>query len=107
MISYELGANQLTFRKLYTSDNEALSQNSWINEHQYTGFDELNDYIITNGRKLEMLPFGAVRYSIKKKSVVLDDDCMSTETKLSLKYLILRPNCKLYTKWDDVGAMLF
>lgn len=103
----ELGANQLTFRKLYTSGDEALPQNTWINENQYTRFDELHDYIITNGRELEMLPFGAMRYSIHKMSVVLDGDCMSTQTKLSLKYLILRPNCKLYTKWDDEGAMLF
>lgn len=103
----ELNANQLTFRQLYTSGSEDLPQNKWINDHQYERFDELNDYIIAHGRELEMLPFGALRYSIHGMSVVLDKDCMATASKLSLKYLILRPNCKLYTKWDDPGALLF
>jgi hypothetical protein len=40
-------------------------------------------------------------------SVVVDDDCMSTEVKEDVKYLILQPNCKLYTKWDDEGSLLF
>jgi len=24
-----------------------------------------------------------------------------------LRYLILRPDCRLYTKWDDKGSLLF
>jgi len=40
-------------------------------------------------------------------SVVVDDDCMSTADKEDIKYLILRENCKLYTKWDDGGSLLF
>lgn len=40
-------------------------------------------------------------------STVLDEDCMSEEAKESVKYLILRPNCKLYSKWDDKGSLVF
>ena len=25
----------------------------------------------------------------------------------AVKYLILRPNCKLYSKWDDKGSLIF
>ncbi len=102
-----LGADQLTFRKLYTSGDPDLHQNRWIREHDYLRFEELRDYIVANGRKLEVLPFGAARYSIHHMSVVVDHDCMSTEVKDALKYLILRSNCKLYTKWDDRGSLLF
>ena len=41
-------------------------------------------------------------------STVVDEDCMAkSEEKKALKYLILRPNCKLYTQWDDKGSLLF
>ena len=58
-------------------------------------------------RSLERLPFGALRYSVDGISTVVDDDCMNQEVKDTLKYLILRPDCKLYTKWDDAGSLLF
>lgn len=104
-----LGADQITFRKLYTSGNDT-PQDKWINNHQVNPsfFTLLNQYIMANGRRLERLPFGAVRYSIDEMSVVVDDDCMSTSSdKEEIKYLILRENCKLYTKWDDKGSLLF
>jgi len=100
-----LGADQVTFRRLYTSGTGA-AQDAWIKEHEYCNWYDLNDYI-RRGRPLECLPFGAMRYSVNGISTVVDDDCMSTEVKDSVKYLILRPNCKLYTKWDDEGSLLF
>jgi sulfatase maturation enzyme AslB (radical SAM superfamily) len=105
--AHSLGADQITFRKLYTSGDENQPQNIWIVKHEYTNFSKLNDYILSKGRELEMLPFGALRYSVHGMSVVIDNDCMSTDTKRVLKYLILRPDCKLYTKWDDKGSKLF
>jgi len=108
-----LGADQVTFRVLYSSPNanteEEITVNEWIKNHKANTdiLSEINQYIKTNGRALEVLPFGATRYSVDGISTVLDDDCMSTELKNSLKYLILRPNSKLYTKWDDVGSLLF
>lgn len=103
-----LGANQVTFRKLFLSGlPSAKQQDMWIEEHQYMQFLILNKYIEDNGRPLEILPFGAMRYSVNGISTVIDYDCMSTETKPVIRYLILRPNCRLYTKWDDSGSLLF
>lgn len=103
----ELKVNQITFRKLYISGDHSLKQNLWIKNNEYSKFEELMEFIKTYGRPLEVLPFGATRYSVFGMSVVIDNDCMSTEMKNSLKYLVLRPNCKLYTKWDDEGSLLF
>jgi hypothetical protein len=109
----ELGADQITFRMLYTSQSEGAEHqeiNEWINTHSvnpYWAFD-LNNYIKAHGRPLEKLPFGGIRYSVDGMSVVVDDDCMSTDpNQQTVKYLILQPNCKLYTKWDDLGSYLF
>ena len=101
-----LGADQVTFRRLYTS-GKASPQDNWIRNHEYESFGALNTYIQKYGRPLERLPFGAMRYSVDGISTLVDDDCMSGEVKESIKYLILRPNCKLYTKWDDEGSLLF
>lgn len=104
----ELGANQITFRKFYKS-SENTPQDKWITEHAASDecFNQINRYIKENGRELEVLPFGAIRYSVSGMSVVTDDDCMNTEVKKDIKYMILRPNCKLYTKWDDEGSIMF
>ena len=40
-------------------------------------------------------------------STVIDDDCMSQVPKDEYKYLILRPNCKLYSRWDDPASLIF
>ena len=108
-----LGADQVTFRKMYTNSNSEYSEQSeWLNKNclQYDNdwFKELNSYISLNGRYLDTLEYGSKRYSIKGMSVVVDEDCMAkSEEKKTLKYLILRPNCKLYTQWDDKGSLLF
>lgn len=104
----ELGADQVTFRKLYKSD-EDNPQDKWIDEHAVNEqfWTLTNRYVQEKGRKLEKLPFGAWKYSISEMSVVIDDDCMSTDVKEEMKYLILRPNCKLYSKWDNKGSLVF
>lgn len=106
--SRDLGADQITFRKLYTSDNNTV-QDQWIKANNITKdfWPTLTDYIKKEGRPLELLPFGARRYSVGGISVVVDDDCMNSESGRVLKYLILRRNCKLYTRWDDTGSLLF
>ena len=105
----KLEANQVTFRKLYVSGDREIPQNKWIAEHAASDdlLVALRIYIREKGRVLEQLPFGAIRYSIDGISVVSDDDCMSEEVKPVMKYLVLRPNCKIYTKWDDTGSLLF
>lgn len=108
-VAKKLGTDQVTFRKFYSSPTRDTSQDEWIKDHSVKDsfWKELNEYIEQAGRRLERLPFGAVRYSVDGVSTVVDDDCMSTELKEDVKYLILRENCKLYTKWEDKGSLLF
>ena len=107
----DLGADQVTFRKMFTSD-EDTEQGKWVKDHRLECEDEwfkiLNRYVIDNGRFLNSLEYGNKRYSVNGMSVVIDEDCMAKDKdKNSFKYLILRPNCKLYTQWDDEGSLLF
>lgn len=105
----QLNANQVTFRQLYVSGEADLPQNHWIRENAASSelMRNVTTFVRERGRALEMLPFGAMRYSVQGMSVVVDTDCMSTEAKRAMKYLVLRPDCKLYTKWDDEGSLLF
>ena len=107
--SLVLNADQVTFRKMYTNE-ENTPQAKWINDNNVDEpwFQFLNNYILKNGRYLETLEYGSKRYSVMGMSTVVDEDCMAkSEEKQALKYLILRPNCKLYTQWDDKGSLLF
>lgn len=103
-----LGADQVTLRALYSSGTDT-EQDKWIHKNGYNKekIKEYRDYILQHGRALEQLEFGAIKYSLNGMSVVLDDDCMSTDVKRELKYLILRPDCKLYSKWDDPASLIF
>ena len=52
--------------------------------------------------------YGADIRHVKKMSVIFDDDCMGkSPTSNAVKYLILRPNCKLYSSWDDPASLVF
>lgn len=103
-------ADQITFRVLYNSNSNSL-QDKWIYNHKADDsfVSSIKDYIKTNGRKLEMLPYGAIKYSLDEMSIVIDDDCMakSSEQIETYKYLILRENCKLYSQWDDKASLIF
>jgi hypothetical protein len=102
------GADQVTLRVLYES-GENVEQAKWVKEHaaKKETFYSLSRHVEFVGRQLEVLEFGRMKYSLNGISVVIDDDCMSGVAKLELKYVILRPNCKLYSKWDDVGSLIF
>lgn len=104
----ELKADQVTFRVLYKSFSEC-EQDKWIDLHKCNDevINEITEYIKTNGTQLEILPFGAIKYSLDGISTVIDDDCMSKEINDTVKYIILRENCKLYSKWDDLGSLIF
>jgi sulfatase maturation enzyme AslB (radical SAM superfamily) len=106
--SKELGANQITIRILYNSGKNT-EQDKWIEEHRAKDIliNAIQKYIVEKGRELETLSFGATRYSVNGISVVVDNDCMSTEVKKTLRYAVLRPDCKLYSKWDDSGSIIF
>lgn len=105
----ELGADQVTFRKMYFTD-EDNDQNRFIKSSKIIPgwFDKLDNIIRTEGKYLDTLEYGANRYSYKGLSIVIDTDCMAKSSeKQALKYLILRPNCKLYSKWDDKASLIF
>lgn len=104
-----LGASQLTLRRMYTTPTGNTPQDVWIKSHEYDRTTDLiTGHVQAEGRPLEQLPFGAIRYSIKGMSTVIDTNCMSKGVVTdAVKYLILRPNCKLYTRWDDEGSLLF
>lgn len=106
-----LGADQITFREMYVSDNNT-AQDKWIAEHmisdQNTWFKKLSEYIKKKGNYIDTLEYGQERYSVDEMSVVVDDDCMAKKKNVkAAKYLILRPDCHLYTKWDDKGSLVF
>ena len=105
-------ADQVTFRVLYESEDTVDNKeiNEWIREHRAKEetVDGIREYIKKEGRILERLEFGAWKVSVSGMGTVIDEDCMSTAgDKQALKYLILRPDCKLYTKWDDPASLLF
>jgi len=103
-----LGANQITFRVLYESGFDTGIDN-WIKNHRAKDslIIDIQEYVKSNGIALEKLEFGMIKYSVKEMGVVIDDDCMSKEVKDNYKYLILREDCKLYSKWDDKGSLIF
>ena len=104
----ELNADQVTFRVLYTSGLNT-PQDKWIAENGASDIyvEKIGAYIKDNGTVLGRLDFGAYKYSVHNMSTVLDDDCMSQVAKEEYKYLILRPNCKLYSRWDDPASLIF
>ena len=106
----ELGADQVTLRVLYTSGT-GTPQDQWIDAN---GLKDphvrmIREYVETNGRVLGVLPHGAVKYSLDGLCVVIDFDCMDTAEKTGddYKYLILQPDCKLYSLWDDPASLVF
>ena len=106
----ELHADQVTFRQMYASE-DSTEQNKWISEHK---FDEdqktlLSYNLKTFGKFAGETLYGAPIYYIDGMSVVFDDDCMGKKPKKddTVKYLILRPNCKLYSSWDTPASLVF
>ncbi|MBE6587336.1 MAG: radical SAM protein [Ruminococcaceae bacterium] len=106
-----LGADQITFRALWAPDIDC-EQSRWIEEHVTAAtkdfIEELNADILKNGRYLDTLEYGADRFDYHGFSVVVDDDSMSQkENKSAVKYLILRPDGHLYSKWDSKASLIF
>lgn len=98
----QLNADQVTFRKFYTTgDNE---QSRWISENNVSDkfFTDLNKFVREQGRLIGTLPYGYEQYSVGGVSVVIDEDCMNEEkaTKETSKYFVIRPDCKLYDGWN-------
>lgn len=106
-IKNDYNADQVTIRKMY-EDGSNSSQAEWVRYH-YIDITPVIDYVKEEGKFLGVLPYGAEKYSIMGMSTVVDADCMAKENTEpeTYKYLILRPNCKLYSTWDDEGSLIF
>lgn len=111
----DLGADQITFRVLY-SDHGRSEQSQWIkrNGASQEMVQSLSNHVMLNGTKLGVLPYGAVKYSLRGMSVVIDADCMAKKkaedvepSQDTYKYLILQPDCRLYSQWDDRASLIF
>ena len=100
--------DQMTIRLLYKT-NDSSPQSDWVNEHACNEdvTNEIVDTVRSNGIQLERLPYGRIKYSYLGMSLVVDDDCMSKTAVEDYKYLILQPNCRLYSRWDDTASLIF
>ena len=106
--SQTLGADQITFRVMYDSGRQT-PQDEWIEAHRIDDdwLSGLYGYIREAGKPLSVLEYGQVQYDIWGMSTIIDDDCMNKELTADYKYLILRPNCKLYSQWDSPASLIF
>lgn len=110
----ELGADQVTLRVLY-ADHDTTKQSEWVRKHamRKETAKHLAAYAKVKGVPIGRLPYGALKVSLNGMSVVIDDDCMGKRgwqeayTEENYKYLILRPDCKLYRAWDDPASLIF
>ena len=110
-----LRADQVIFRKLYSDgaeherEFEMTPEAAWVknNACNQDTLAAINQYILNHGTALEKLPFGATRYDVDGISAVLDDNCMPQETTDVFRYLVLRSNCKLYSRWDRKASLIF
>lgn len=109
----EFRADQITCRALWSSE-DGTPQADWIHTNVTswtTDFvDKFQKRVRENGRYLDTLEYGADRYDYLDFSCVVDKDSMAQvedHTKDAVKYLIIRPNGHLYSKWDSKASMIF
>lgn len=104
------GADQVTLRVLYAGDDDR-PENVFVRENSASEgtVQALKAYVKEQGALLGKLPYGAYKYGINGMSVVMDSDSMGKDVVDvdSCKYLILRPDCHLYSSWDDHASMVF
>lgn len=108
-----LGADQVTCRVLYSDGGDSV-QSKWIQKNAAAPetVQSLSNYVMLHGSPLGILPYGAIKYSLHGMAVVVDNDCMAKgklpdAEKDAYKYLILQPDCKLYSQWDDPASLIF
>ena len=104
-----LGADQVTFKSLYESGGN-LPEDLWVRKHKANPKIEplITEYIRTEGDIIRRLYTGEYVFSINGMAVVINKDCMSTKIIDDvLRYVILKSNGKLYTRWDNPASLLF
>jgi len=106
----KLGADQITFRRLYDAD-DGSPESEWTkrNEISRIADNQLLNYL-QNFPVIRRLETNNIVRSIDGMSVSFDGDCMdkrNEDISDSFKYLIVRPNGKLYSAWDDPASLIF
>lgn len=100
-------ADQLTFRKLYAAEHDT-PQGKWIDEHYFS--IAAAHALKTALEKFDVIGktlYGTNVRDCNGMSTIFDDDCMGKNpTTDVMKYLILRPNCKLYSSWDTPASLV-
>lgn len=106
-VAKEFGADQVTLRKLYDA-GDGSPQSKWVKENRLGQSDYTQmAYWLTGMPILRKLEYGQAAQSVMGMSVVLDNDCMAKDNSDDFKYLIIRPNGKLYSSWDDPASLIF
>lgn len=100
-------ADQITFRQLYTAKVDT-EQDIWIQKHPISdGFVEAIHTYLADCPKIGKTMYGATCYDVNGMSVIYDQDCMGKNPETDVKkYLILRPNCHLYSQWDSPASLV-
>lgn len=113
VVSYckDFNADQITCRALWTSEDDT-PQAYWIMDHVTTTssnfIKKFKEDVKEHGKYLDTLEYGADRYDYMGFSTVVDEDSMAQEVyKDGVKYLILRPDGHLYSKWDSKASLIF
>lgn len=107
MLKEKYHANQVTFRKMYASDKNT-PQGDWLSKHEFpkTMARELEDYLV-EFPIIDKTLYGANIRDVNEMSVIYDNDCMGKNPETDVKkFLILRPNCKLYSQWDTKASLV-
>lgn len=105
-------ADQITCRVLWTSE-DGTKQSDWIKNNvtdiTFDFIKRFKERVKEKGKYLETLEYGADRYDYEGASTVIDEDSMAQtdERKENVKYLILRPDGHLYSKWDSKASLIF
>lgn len=105
----ELGANQVTFRKMWSAPGTPEAE--WINGHSLIADRILSAVTVVvkkHGHLINVLPYGAARYDYKGFSIVIDIDSMAKdEANMATKYYIIREDGKMYSSWDSPASIIF
>jgi len=103
-----LRANQVTLRQMYCSDIKT-EQGKWLAENAYPDEDKQRlEHFLKQFIPIGKTLYGTTVRDVNGMSVVYDGDCMGKKPEAGvLKYLILRPNCHLYSQWDSTASLVF
>jgi hypothetical protein len=99
----ELNADQATFRVLWAGkDDNEISR--WIKSNSVAQdfVENIEIYCATKGKHL---PASYPKYQLGNLTIVLDEDCMAEKSVGEIRYLILRSDCNLYTRWDTASSI--